>query len=96
MTDFVEMFRHWHARRSQVQIYDALGIDPPSPQQSPNMRSYATAAPEELPDRWHLIGSGSRRASGSAVVVMVDRSPRTASRTPMSRRLRGRPLRQPM
>lgn len=27
MTDFVEMFRHWHAGRSQVQIYDALGID---------------------------------------------------------------------
>ena len=27
MTDFVEMFRHWHAGRSQVQIQDALGID---------------------------------------------------------------------
>lgn len=27
MTDFVEMFRHWHAGRSQVQIHDALGID---------------------------------------------------------------------
>lgn len=27
MTDFVEVFRHWHAGRSQVQIYEALGID---------------------------------------------------------------------
>jgi len=27
VTDFVEMFRHWHAGRSQVQIYEALGID---------------------------------------------------------------------
>lgn len=29
MTDFVEMFRHWSAGRSQVQmIYEALNIDP--------------------------------------------------------------------
>ncbi len=27
MTDFVEMFRHWNAGRSQVQIYQALDID---------------------------------------------------------------------
>ena len=27
MTDFVEMFRHWNAGRSQVQINEALGID---------------------------------------------------------------------
>ena len=27
MTDFVEMFRHWNAGRSQVQIYEALHID---------------------------------------------------------------------
>lgn len=27
MTDFVEMFRHWHAGRSQVQIHQALSID---------------------------------------------------------------------
>lgn len=27
MTDFVEMFRHWNAGRSQVAIYEALGID---------------------------------------------------------------------
>ena len=27
MTDFVEMFRHWNAGRSQVQIYQALSID---------------------------------------------------------------------
>lgn len=27
MADFVEMFRHWHAGRSQVQIQQALGID---------------------------------------------------------------------
>ena len=27
MTDFVEMFRHWNAGRSQVQIYEALNID---------------------------------------------------------------------
>ena len=27
MTDFVEMFRHWNAGRSQVQIGEALGID---------------------------------------------------------------------
>jgi transposase len=27
VTDFVEMFRHWCAGRSQVQIYDALNID---------------------------------------------------------------------
>jgi transposase len=27
VTDFVEMFRHWHAGRSQVQIHQALGID---------------------------------------------------------------------
>ena len=27
MSDFVEMFRHWHAGRSQVQIHQALGID---------------------------------------------------------------------
>lgn len=27
MTDFVEMFRHWNAGRSQVQIYEALGVD---------------------------------------------------------------------
>lgn len=27
MTDFVEMFRHWHAGRSQVQIRQALSID---------------------------------------------------------------------
>jgi transposase len=27
VTDFVEMFRHWHAGRSQVQIHEALHID---------------------------------------------------------------------
>lgn len=27
VTDFVEMFRHWNAGRSQVQIHDALNID---------------------------------------------------------------------
>lgn len=27
MTDFVEMFRHWNAGRSQVQIHEALDID---------------------------------------------------------------------
>lgn len=27
MTDFVEMFRHWNAGRSQVQISEALRID---------------------------------------------------------------------
>jgi transposase len=27
VTDFVEMFRHWNAGRSQVQIYEALNID---------------------------------------------------------------------
>jgi hypothetical protein len=27
VTDFVEMFRHWNAGRSQVQIYKALNID---------------------------------------------------------------------
>lgn len=27
MSDFVEMFRHWNAGRSQVQIHQALGID---------------------------------------------------------------------
>ena len=27
MTDFVEMFRHWNAGRSQVQIHQALNID---------------------------------------------------------------------
>ena len=27
MTDFVEMFRHWNAGRSQVQINEALSID---------------------------------------------------------------------
>jgi len=27
VTDFVEMFRHWHAGRSQVQIHQALNID---------------------------------------------------------------------
>jgi Integrase core domain len=27
VTDFVEMFRHWNAGRSQVQMYEALNID---------------------------------------------------------------------
>lgn len=27
MTDLMEMFRHWNAGRSQVQIYEALNID---------------------------------------------------------------------
>ena len=27
MTDFVEMFRHWNAGRSQLQINEALNID---------------------------------------------------------------------
>jgi hypothetical protein len=27
VTDFVEMFRHWNAGRSQVQINEALNID---------------------------------------------------------------------
>jgi len=27
VTDFVEMFRHWNAGRSEVQIHQALGID---------------------------------------------------------------------
>jgi hypothetical protein len=27
VTDFVELFRHWSAGRSQVQIYQALNID---------------------------------------------------------------------
>jgi hypothetical protein len=27
VTDFVELFRHWNAGRSQVQIYEALNID---------------------------------------------------------------------
>lgn len=38
MTDFVEMFRHWCAGRSQVQIYDALNID------RKTIRKYLTAA----------------------------------------------------
>ncbi|TSD94475.1 integrase, partial [Skermania sp. ID1734] len=27
MIDLIELFRHWHAGRSQVQISDGLGID---------------------------------------------------------------------
>ncbi|UPW06314.1 hypothetical protein M1C57_10095 [Rhodococcus pyridinivorans] len=27
MTDLTELFRHWHAGRSQVQISTALGLD---------------------------------------------------------------------
>ncbi|SEE10887.1 hypothetical protein SAMN04490240_4864 [Rhodococcus pyridinivorans] len=27
MTDLMELFRHWHAGRSQVQISTALGLD---------------------------------------------------------------------
>ena len=27
MTDFLKMFRHWNAGRSQVQIYEALNVD---------------------------------------------------------------------
>jgi hypothetical protein len=28
VTDFVEMFRHWNAGRSQVQINEALSVEP--------------------------------------------------------------------
>jgi hypothetical protein len=27
VTDFLKMFRHWNAGRSQVQIYEALNVD---------------------------------------------------------------------
>ena len=38
MTDFMEMFRHWNAGRSQVQINEALGID------SKTIRKYVAPA----------------------------------------------------
>ncbi|QFS89944.1 Integrase core domain protein [Mycobacterium sp. THAF192] len=41
MTDFVEMFRHWHAGRSQAQISDALGID------RKTIRKYVAPATDE-------------------------------------------------
>ncbi|MDW5615156.1 IS21 family transposase [Mycolicibacterium sp. D5.8-2] len=52
MTDFVEMFRHWHAGRSQVQIYDALGIDRTTIRKyvAPAIAEGLEPAPEELFD----------------------------------------------
>ena len=52
MTDFVEMFRHWHAGRSQVQIYDALGIDRKTIRKyvAPAIAEGLAPAPQELFD----------------------------------------------
>ena len=41
MTDFLEMFRHWNAGRSQVQIHAALNIDPKT------IRKYVAPALDE-------------------------------------------------
>lgn len=49
MTDFVEMFRHWHAGRSQVQIHEAVGIDPKTIRRyvAPAVAEGVEPAPEE-------------------------------------------------
>ncbi|MFH5230273.1 IS21 family transposase [Antrihabitans spumae] len=49
MTDFVEMFRHWNAGRSQVQIYQALDIDRKTIRKylSPALAEGLQPAPEE-------------------------------------------------
>lgn len=43
MTDFGEVFRHWNAGRSQVQISEALGID------RKTIRKYLAPAPAPAP-----------------------------------------------
>ncbi len=52
MTDFVEMFRHWHAGRSQVQIHQALGIDRKTIRKylAPAIAEGVQPAPDELFD----------------------------------------------
>lgn len=52
MTDFVEMFRHWNAGRSQVQIHEALNIDRKTIRKylAPAIAEGLEPAPEELFD----------------------------------------------
>ena len=52
MTDFVEMFRHWNAGRSQVQINEALSID------RKTIRKYLAPA---LAEGLHTVPGGVRR-----------------------------------
>ncbi len=58
MTDLMELFRHWHAGRSQVQISTALGID------RKTIRKYLAPA---LAAGWRpaRAGSSTRRSGGS-------------------------------
>jgi hypothetical protein len=59
VTDFVEMFRHWNAGRSQVQIYKAL--------KSTGKRS-ASIWPRHWPRVWHgaQTNRSTRRCSAAA------------------------------
>lgn len=52
MTDFVEMFRHWYAGRSQVQIHQALNIDRKTIRKylAPAIAEGLEPSPEELFD----------------------------------------------
>jgi transposase len=73
VTDFVEMFRHWHAGRSQVQIYEALGIDRKTIRKyvAPAVAEGLEPAPDELFDEqvW-------RERIGRWFPVLVDPSVR--------------------
>ena len=53
MTDFVEMFRHWNAGRSQVQINQALNIDRKTIRKylAPALAEGLAPRPEELSTR---------------------------------------------
>jgi transposase len=53
VTDFVEMFRHWNAGRSQVQIYQALNIDRKTIRKylAPALAEGLAPCPEEVFDK---------------------------------------------
>lgn len=82
MTDFVEMFRHWNAGRSQVQIREALNIDRKTIRKymAPAIAEGLVPAPEELFDeqlwrgrigRWfpELVDPSVRAVSWSQIAV---------------------------
>ncbi|MDI9924415.1 MULTISPECIES: integrase [unclassified Rhodococcus (in: high G+C Gram-positive bacteria)] len=52
MNDLIEMFRHWNAGRSQVEIHQALGIDRKTIRKylQPTVRDGIEPTPEEVFD----------------------------------------------
>ena len=87
MTDFVEMFRHWNAGRSQVQINEALNIDRKTIRKylAPALAEGLAPSPDEVrragvagPDRALVPRAG--RPGGAGAELAADRGPSPVDR----------------